>query len=270
MNTKLSRLLGSASLAGLALTAVLGLWVTPPDRVMGTLVRLLYVHPAVAWVAYLAFGVCALACILYLWPRTRSLFWDRLAAASAEVGVVFCALTLATGSIWGRPTWGVWWVWDARLTTTAILLALFIGYLALRRVSPDPTVRARRSAVAGLVAFADVPIVHMSVVWWNTLHQPATVLRPGFASPTVTGSMAWTLLLSFVSFTALYGWLLLQRYRVAVLESRWEDEGMEIALAERWAEAGAGPGPSDGNGSRAGGESVTAVLNADTVSGAVR
>lgn len=245
MNAKLRRLLGLGSLVGLGLTALLGLVVTPPDRVMGDLVRLLYVHPAVAWVAYLAFGVCALGSLLYLWPRTRSALWDRLAAASAEVGVVFCALTLATGSIWGRPTWGVWWVWDARLTTTAILLALFVGYLALRRVSTDPAVRARRSAVAGLVAFADVPIVHMSVVWWNTLHQPATVLRPGFASPTVTGSMAWTMLLSFLSFTALFGWLVMHRYRVAVLEARWEEEGMEVALAERWAEA-SGPTPSAG------------------------
>jgi len=232
-----SRLLGIGSVVGLALTAVLGLFVTPPDRVMGNLVRLLYVHPAVAWVAYLAFGMTALACILYLWPRTRSAAWDRLAVSSAEIGVVFCALTLATGSIWGRPTWGVWWVWDARLTTTALLLALFIGYLALRKVTVDPGARARRSAVAGLVAFADVPIVHMSVVWWNTLHQGATVLRPGLASPTVTGSMAWTLLLSFLSFTLLYGWLLVHRYQTSVLEARLEDEGMELALAERWAEA---------------------------------
>ncbi|MHB1446528.1 MAG: cytochrome c biogenesis protein CcsA [Acidimicrobiales bacterium] len=231
------RLLGIGSVVGLTLTAILGLFVTPPDRVMGTLVRLLYVHPSVAWVAYLAFGVTALACICYLWPRTRAPFWDRLAVSSAEIGVVFCALTLATGSIWGRPTWGVWWAWDARLTTTALLLALFIGYLALRRVTVDPGARARRSAVAGLVAFADVPIVHMSVVWWHTLHQPATVLRPGLASPTVSGSMAWTLLLSFVSFTLLYGWLLVHRYENSVLEARLEDEGMEIALAERWAEA---------------------------------
>ena len=231
------RLLGIGSAAGLTLTAILGLFVTPPDRVMGTLVRLLYIHPSVAWVAYLAFGVTALACICYLWPRTRAPFWDRLAVSSAEIGVVFCALTLATGSIWGRPTWGVWWVWDARLTTTALLLALFIGYLALRRVTVDPGARARRSAVAGLVAFADVPIVHMSVVWWNTLHQPATVLRPSLASPTLSGSMAWTLLLSFLSFTLLYGWLLMHRYQNSVLEARLEDEGMEIALAERWAEA---------------------------------
>lgn len=238
------RLLGLGSVVGLALTAVLGLWITPPDRVMGNLVRLLYVHPPIAWNAYMAFGVTALACICYLWPRTRAPFWDRVAVASAEIGVVFCVLTLITGSIWGRPTWGVWWAWDARLTTTALLLVLFIGYLALRRVTLDPAVRAKRSAVAGLVAFADVPIDHMSVIWWHTLHQGATVLRPDLESPTVHGSMAWTLLLSFVSFTLLYAWLLMHRYEVAVLESRLEDEGLEIALAERWAEgdalAGAG------------------------------
>jgi heme exporter protein C len=231
------RLLGLAALAGLAGTLVLGLWVTPPDQVMGDLVRLLYLHPAVAWVAYLAFGVTALTSALYLWPRTRSMFWDRVGASSAEIGVVFCALTLVTGSLWGRPTWGVWWTWDARLTTTALLLALFVGYLALRRVSVEPDARARRSAVAALVAFADVPIVHMSVLWWHTLHQAPTVLTPGLSNPTLSPVMGWTLLLSFLSFTALYGWLLVHRYRAAVLESRLDDEGMELALAERWAEA---------------------------------
>ena len=147
-----------------AATVWLGLWVTPPDQVQGNLVRLLYLHPPVAWVAlYLAFGLAALSSLLYLWRRTRSLFWDRLAAAAVEVGVVFNALTLVTGSLWGRPTWGVWWTWDARLTTTALLLVLFLGYLALRRVPAEPDVRARRCAVAALVAFVDVPIVHFSV-----------------------------------------------------------------------------------------------------------
>ena len=239
----LRRGLGLLALAGLAATVVLGLWVTPPDRVMGNLVRLLYVHPSVAWVAYLAFGVTALASVLYLWPRSRSLFWDRVAGASAEIGVVFCALTLATGSIWGRPTWGVWWTWDARLTSAALLLALFVGYLALRRVSVDPGARARRSAVAALVAFADVPIVHMSVIWWHTLHQSASVLTPDLGNPTVSPPMLWTLLLSFLSFTCLYGWLLLHRYRTAALEDRYEEEGIGLALAERWAEAAPG-GPA--------------------------
>jgi len=238
----LLRVCGLVALAGLGATVVLGLWLTPQDRVMGNLVRLLYVHPPVAWVAYLAFGVTAVASLAYLWPRTRAPFWDRLAAASAEVGVVFCALTLATGSIWGRPTWGVWWTWDARLTTTALLLALFVGYLALRRVTVDPDARARRSAVAGLVASADVPIVHMSVLWWQTLHQAPTVLRPGFGDPTLATPMAWTLLVSFVAFTLAYVWLVGNRYRLAVLEARQEDEGLQLAIAERLAEAGPGGG----------------------------
>ena len=138
------RALGAAALVSMAVTVWLGLWVTPPDKVQGQLVRLVYIHPPIAWVAlYLAFGTAALASVLWLWPRTRSRFWDNLAAASMEVGTVFTALTLVTGSIWGRPTWGVWWAWDARLTSTALLLVLQLGYLALRRVPGDADSRAR-------------------------------------------------------------------------------------------------------------------------------
>lgn len=230
------RAVGAAGLAATVATVWLGLWVTPPDRVQGDLVRLVYLHPPIAWVAlYLAFGTAALASLLYLWRRTRSPFWDRLAAAAVEVGVVFTALTLVTGSVWGRPTWGVWWTWDARLTSTALLLVLFLGYLALRRVPADPEVRARRCAVAALVAFVDVPIVHFSVVWWQTLHQGATVLNANL-SPTIHGSMAWTLLLGFVAFTLDYVWMVGVRYRVEVLRDRIGDEELEISLQERWAE----------------------------------
>ena len=168
---------------------------------MGNLVRLLYVHPPMAWVAFLAFGVASLASLLYLWPRTRAEHFDRLAGASAEVGVVFTGLTLVSGSIWGRPTWGAWWVWDPLLTTTALLFVLYLGYLALRRVPGDFHVRARRSAIGALIAFVDVPIVYFSVEWWRSLHQAPTVLNPTTHKTYVHGSMAWTLLLGFVSFT---------------------------------------------------------------------
>lgn len=235
-STRATRALGIAAILATAATVYLGLWVTPPDVVQGDLVRLIYVHPPVAWVAYLAFVVTALASVLYLWPRTRSLAWDRLAGASAEVGVVFTALTLVTGSIWGRPTWGVWWTWDARLTTTALLFVLYLGYLALRRVPGQPEARAKRSALAALVAVIDVPVVHLSVVWWRTLHQSATVLTPNL-QPTVHGSMAWTMLLGFCAFTLVYAWLLVHRYRLATLEERLETEGLSIALEERRAEA---------------------------------
>ena len=231
-----------------AATVWLGLWVTPPAKVQGTLVRLLYIHPPVAWVAlYAAFGLAALSSLLYLWRRTRSFFWDRLAAAAVEVGVVFNVLTLVTGSLWGRPTWGVWWTWTARLTSTALLLVLFLGYLALRRVPADPDVRARRCAVAALVAFVDVPIVHFSVDWWQTLHQSASVLDPTLTVK-IHGSMAWTLLLGFVAMTLVFVWMVAVRYRIEVLRDRVGTEELEISLAERRAEgemagaAAGGPG----------------------------
>ena len=172
------------------------------------------------------------ASLLYLWPRTRSLFWDRLAAAAVEVGVVFNVCTLISGSIWGKPTWGVWWAWDARLTSTAVLLVLFLGYLALRRVPAEPDVRAKRSAFVALFAAVDIPIVHFSVLWWKTLHQGATVLNPDL-SPTIHGSMAWTLLLGFVALTLVFVWMLLVRYRIGVLED-WLGAGeLDVALPER-------------------------------------
>lgn len=234
--SKLVRYVGLSSVVSLAATAWLGLWVTPPDVHQGNLVRLVYVHPAVAWIAlYVAFGTVGVASVLWLWPRTRSSFFDRLAASAMEIGTVFTGLTLVTGSIWGKPTWGVWWAWDARLTSTALLFVLQLGYLALRRVPSDPESRARRSAVAALVAALDVPIVHFSVLWWRTLHQKATVLTPTL-SPKIHGIMAWTLLLGFVAFTLVFFWMLAVRMRSASIEDYLDDEGMDAALEERWAE----------------------------------
>jgi len=232
------RAVGVVGVVGTALTVWLGLWVTSPDKVQGDLVRLVYLHPPIAWVAlYLAFGTAALSSVLWLWPRTRSMFWDRLAVSAMEVGVVFTALTLVTGTLWGRPTWGVWWAWDARLTSTALQLVLQLGYLALRRVPTDPQARARRSAIAAVITAVDVPIVHFSVNWWHTLHQDATVLNANL-SPTIHGSMAWTLLLGFVSITLVFLWLLAERYRIEVLSDDAAETSFESALAERWAEGG--------------------------------
>ena len=244
---RVERVIGVLALVGTAATVWLGLWVTPPDKVQGDLVRLVYIHPGVAWVAlYLAFGLAAVASLLYLWPRTRSLFWDRLAAAAVEVGVVYNVCTLVSGSIWGKPTWGVWWAWDARLTSTAVLLVLFLGYLALRRVPAEPEVRARRSAFVALFAAVDIPIVHFSVDWWNTLHQGATVLNANL-SPTIHGSMAWTLLLGFIALTLAFVWMLLVRYRIGALEDWLAANELDLALVERQAEgAPAGPIPGAG------------------------
>lgn len=219
---------GVLGLGGLVGTVALGLGTTPPDQVQGELVRLIYIHPPLAWTTYLAFGVAGLFSGLYLWRRQPR--HDQVAAASAEVGVVLCALTLVTGSIWGRPTWGVWWTWDARLTTTALLLALFSGYLALRRVVVDPEARARRAAVLALIAVADIPLVHFSVKLWRTLHQQPTLLRP---DPQIAGVQAWTLVLGFLSLTLVYVWLTGRRARVEALTHLAESRALELAIASR-------------------------------------
>ena len=233
--------LGLLAGVSLAVLAVLGLVVAPPDAVQKDAQRLMYVHVPAAWIAYLAYGVTSLASLLYLWRRTRNRVWDTLAGASAELGVLFTGLTLVLGSLWGRPIWGVWWEWDARLVTTAVLFFLYLGYLALRRVPGDPDVRAKRSAIAALVAFVDVPVVHFSVNWWRTLHQEATVFNPDL-DPQIEGTMAWTLLWGVLAFTLVYLYLLERRYRLAVLEERLDERLLEAALAERRAESGAAAG----------------------------
>lgn len=248
-----TRLLGWATGLSLGLTAFLALFVSPADVNQKDAVRLLYLHVPTAWLAmYVSFGVTTLASVLYLWRRTRSRFWDLVAGASAEIGVLFLGLTLLIGSIWGRTTWGVWWTWDARLTTTAVLFVLYLGYLAVRRIAAEPGVTAKRAAIVAIAAFLDVPLVHKSVEWWRTLHQPASLFdERRLLDPQITGVMLGTLLLAVLSFTLLYAWLLVHRYRLAALEERAADRRMELALAERHAEAdlepvdgGAGPVPA--------------------------
>jgi heme exporter protein C len=232
-----SRVLGWVTLVAVVVLALFGLWGAPPDSVQGDAQRLMYVHVPAAWIAYLAFGVTAICSALWLWPRTRSEVWDRLAGASAELGVIFTGLTLVLGSLWGRPVWGVWWAWDARLVTTAVLFFLYLGYLALRRVPASPDARAKRCAIAALIAFIDVPIVHFSVTWWRTLHQQATVFNPELKA-NIHGVMAFTLWFGVLAFTLLYVYLLDRRYRLAVLEDDLEARELEHAIAERVAGAG--------------------------------
>ena len=252
--TRATRALGIVCLAGTALLVFLGLIGTPEDEVQRDTVRILYIHAPAAWVAYLAFGVTALCSVLYLWKRTRSLTWDRFAGASAEIGVLFTGITLATGMIWGHLSWGVYWTWDARLTTTALLFVLFLGYLALRRMPAEPEVRAKRSAILGIIAFIDVPIVHQSVEWWRTLHQDATVLRRDLQVQ-IEGIMLFTLFLGFVVFTLIYVWLMLHRARIAVMEDALDEHGLELALEERRAEGAPGMERS-----RAGSSAPTSIV----------
>jgi len=229
----MKRLLLAATLVSLTVTLVFALWVTPPRPDQGfDAVRLLYLHVPTAWIAYLAFGVTALASVLWLVPRTRDTTWDLLAGASAEVGVVFTGLTLILGSLWGRPAWGTWWEWDARLTTTAILFFLYLGYLALRRTGSTADERGKRSAIAAVIAFADVPISYLSVTWWQTLHQQCTVFNAD-RHVLIDGSMAFTLVAAVVSFTLLYGYLVLERFQLAQLEEGREERELERAIADR-------------------------------------
>lgn len=210
------RLLGWAALAAMVASAVMSLAVAPPDARQGDVQRLMYVHVPAAWLAYLAFAVVFVSSIAYL--KTRRTRWDRLAAASAEVGVLFTALTIVLGSLWGKPVWGTWWTWDPRLTTTAVLLLIYVGYLAVRRLPDNPARRARWAAVVGIVGFVDVPIVHLSVVWWRGLHQLPSVRLLG--APTIAPVMLAALLTGVAAFTLVYLYLLTLRLRVGRLEER--------------------------------------------------
>ncbi|CAN5218844.1 hypothetical protein BH20ACT3_BH20ACT3_05840 [soil metagenome] len=236
-----SRILGTSLLLALVTFLAFALIFSPADRgsvasenAMGETVRIMYVHVPAAIAAYLSFLVTAIASAAYLWKRTGG--WDVLAASSAEVGVVFTGLTLVTGSIWGHIAWGTWWEWDARLTTTLLLFVLYLGYLALRRSIVDPAVRAKRAALAGLIAFVNVPIVHYSVDWWRSLHQPATISR---FDPTIDGLRLFSLMFGMVLVTGVYVWLLMHRFRVQYAEAQLESSGLEAALAERRAEGSA-------------------------------
>jgi heme exporter protein C len=153
-----------------------------------------------------------------------------VAAASAEIGVLFTALAIVLGALWGKPVWGTWWTWDPRLTTTAMLLLIYVGYIAVRRITDNPSRRARWSAVIGVVGFVDVPIVHLSVVWWRSLHQQSTVLRLG--GPQIEGSMLTALLVAVGAFTIVFAYLMAVRLRVGRLEERAAREALSPRLGE--------------------------------------
>jgi heme exporter protein C len=218
---------------GTLLTALVTGLVVPADAVQGTVQRIMYVHVPSAWLAYVAFIVTLVGSVSYL--VTKRLRWDRLAGASAEIGVVFTGLALATGSIWGKPVWGVWWTWDARLVLTAAMFFVYLAYLALRRSIDDPVRRAGRSALFGIVAAVQIPIVHFSVVWWRGLHQPPTVIRPD--GPQIDPPLLFALLMAVFAFTVVYAALLRRRMELAGLDDllagrRGGDEGVAGSAVE--------------------------------------
>ena len=235
--TPFTRGLGIVTVVGVVWLVVFGLFVTPADINQGESVRIMYAHVPGAWLAYLAFVMTAISSAMYLFRRTRSLVWDRIAGASAEIGVLFMGISLVTGSLWGRLTWGTFWTWDARLTTTAFLFVTYVGYLAVRNLGGTHHQRARRSAVLALLAVLEIPLVHFSVELWNSLHQEASVV--GNTDVTMDGLMLFTLFLGVIVFTLMYVWMLMHRQRSLTLQDMVDDVGLDVALAARRAEAGA-------------------------------
>jgi heme exporter protein C len=186
----------------------------------------MYLHIPSILTAYLSFFLVFVGSCLYLWKREKR--DDILAHSAAEIGVLFTALTIAEGSIWGKPTWGVWWTWDARLTFTAVLLLIFVGYLMLRSLIEEETRAASAAAILGIIGFLDIPLIHMSVYWWRTLHQPPSILRPDKAPwDNVHPAMLTALAINFVGFILLYFYLLSLRFRLGEMTEQIKTQRME-------------------------------------------
>lgn len=196
-----------------------GLWfalTAPTDTLQGEFTRIINIHAPSMWLAFLAFGLTALGSAIWLIRKQSR--WDRLAEASAELGVMFTAIGLFSGMVWGQAVWGRAWDWgDPRLSTTAVMFFVYIGYLALRAATPDPTVRARRSAILGVIAVVQVPLVYFSVNMFRTLHQTQSIRPDGITMPR---EMAIAIFVNVIAFTIVYIALLVARIDVAKAEER--------------------------------------------------
>jgi len=207
-------LVGAATAVLLAAGLYFGLVASPPDAFQGDYVRIMYVHVPSAFAAYLAAGTVFVASLLYLW-RGRALY-DHVAHSATELATLFTGLALAGGMIWGKPVWGTWWAWDARLVTTAMLFLIFAGALMVRELVEDRQRGARLAAVVGIIGALDVPLIHYSVVWFRTLHQAPSITRGEIK---MAPPMVAALLVNLLAFAALYLYLLLQRVRLERLEA---------------------------------------------------
>jgi heme exporter protein C len=194
----------------------LGLLASPKDYQQSEAVRIMYIHVPSAWMALFCYSSLAITSAFSLiWRHPLA---DIIGKSTAPIGACFTFLTLVTGSLWGKPMWGTWWVWDARLTSVLILFFLYLGYIALYNAFDDFSRGARAAAVLGLVGAVNLPIIKFSVDWWNTLHQPASVIKLG--GPAIHPSMLWPLALMALAFTAYYVWVLLLRVRGELISRR--------------------------------------------------
>jgi heme exporter protein C len=204
--------LSVSAAAAVVIAFVRAIYFTPYEAIQGPAQKIFYVHAPAAWVAFLAFGLVGVASALYLWLREARL--DRIAEASAEVGLVFTTVVLITGPLWGKPIWGTYWTWDARLTLTLFLWFIYLGYLVLRGAIDDHAMRARYSAVLGILGALLIPFIHLSVYLFRTLHPKPILLKPD--APSLPPEMLMTVMIAFAAFTLLYLALLRARYRLAV------------------------------------------------------
>jgi len=202
-----------------AMLIAAGLWLgftAPADYQQGITVRIMYIHVPFAWLAMMCYTLMAVSALgTLVWRHPLA---DVALKAAAPIGAVFTALALVTGSIWGKPMWGTWWVWDARLTSVFVLFLMYLGLLALTRALDDPSRSARAAAVITLLGFVNIPIIKFSVDWWNTLHQPASVFR--LDGPTIDPSMLWPLLVMAAGFTAMFLTLHLMAMRAEIFRRR--------------------------------------------------
>jgi len=212
-------ILGALTIAGFV---GLGVWVfgfTPEDANMGFVQKIMYIHIPSILAAYLAAFLVAYCSVGYLWKRAA--LFDRVARAAAEQAVLFFGLTLVTGAVWGRPTWGTYWTWDARLTSTLLAFVIFVGYLMLRQFAAPGEKQARLAAVIGIIAFLDIPLIHVSVQWWRTLHQPSTLFKAageGAGKPAADPELLYPLFFGMAVMLVCVAFLMLYRLRSAMLE----------------------------------------------------
>ena len=237
-SSKGTRVLGVASLVGIVVTTLYAFVVSKPEEFLGESIRIMYVHVPTISIAYLAMIANACFSAFYLWKRT--VFSDLMAAVTGEIGVVLLALGLISGSLWGRATWGVFWRWDARLTTTTLLFLMYLGYLAVRSLPAEPQSRGTRSAVVGILSAMLIYPVHMSVTWWGSLHQSSTLFDPNDPrnNTHIAGTQLFTLFLGFVTVTLIGIWLTMHRFRVAWLTEQVAEHELADSIEARRAEGG--------------------------------
>ncbi len=231
--SRTTRYLGSTVGVGMLALALLSFLVVPEDDLMRDSIRLMFVHVPSAMLTYVAFLTTAIGSVMWLWKR--SVWWDIVAHSAAEVGVLFCAVTLATGSIWARTTWNTYWEWgDVLLMTTLILLLMMIGYLAVRSIGGEADAVATRAAVVALIAAVNLPIVNRSVEWWanRTLHQQSSIRDGRLEDMTL-----FTLVVGVVVWTLYFTWAMIHRFRLGWLEREQSVRQLEVAIVERRAEA---------------------------------